>query len=123
MLDDRNTKADPTLEGLVAWNHDTNWTGWNAVLGDAIGSGGVSPVTAPGRLNDFSGIPRAYIEVGDLDIFRDESIAYARGLYDAGIPCDLNVNAGVMHGHDLMSFDMELTRRTLAGRFRAIEAL
>ncbi|MFC5132924.1 hypothetical protein [Paeniglutamicibacter kerguelensis] len=34
-------------------------------------------------LNDFSGIPRAYIEVGDLDIFRDESIAYARGLYDA----------------------------------------
>jgi len=30
---------------------------------------------------------------------------------------------GVIHGHDLMSFDMQLTRRTIADRCRAISTL
>lgn len=123
MLDDRNTMPDPHLDGLVTWTHDTNWTGWNAVLGDSIGSDGVSPVTAPGRLTDFAGLPGAYIEVGDLDIFRDESIAYAQGLYAAGIQCELHVLAGIIHGHDAMSFDLGVTRRSLANRCRAIGTL
>ncbi len=33
---------------------------------------------------DVSGLPDTYIDVGDLDIFRDEDIAYARRLSDAG---------------------------------------
>lgn len=123
MLDDRNTEPDPQLEGLVSWTHDTNWTGWNAVLGDSIGSDKVSPVTAPARLSNFAGLPSTYIEVGDLDIFRDESIAFAQGLFRAGVQCELHVNAGVMHGHDAMSFDMRVTQRTLADRRRAIKTL
>ncbi len=123
MLDDRNTSPDPQLEGLVTWSHDTNWTGWNAVLGDTIGTDDVSPVAAPGRLENFDGLPSAYIEVGDLDIFRDESIAFAQGLFRAGIKCELHVNAGIMHGHDMLSFDMDVTQRSLAARCRAIRAL
>ncbi|MCD4853418.1 alpha/beta hydrolase [Arthrobacter sp. AK01] len=123
MLDDRTTVPDPALDGLATWTPDTNWTGWHAVLGDSIGGGNVSPVAAPARLEDFSGLPPAYIEVGDLDIFRDESISYAQRLHHAGIPCELHVNAGVIHGHDLMSFDMQVTRRTIADRCRAISTL
>lgn len=123
MLDDRTTVTDPALDGLATWTPDTNWTGWHAVLGDSIGGADVSPVAAPARLDDFSGLPPAYIEVGDLDIFRDESMSYAQRLHHAGIPCELHVNAGVIHGHDLMSFDMQLTRRTIADRCRAISTL
>ena len=34
----------------------------------------VDPSAAPGRLEDAAGLPPAYIEVGQLDIFRDEAI-------------------------------------------------
>lgn len=123
MLDDRNTRPDPHLEGLVTWTHETNWTGWHAVLGDTIGTEGVSPVAAPGRLTNFSGLPSAYIEVGDLDIFRDESMAFAQGLFAAGVPCELHINAGVIHGHDLMSFELGASLRSHAARCRAIKTL
>lgn len=123
MLDDRTTSTDPATEGLATWTPETNWTGWHAVLGESIGSADVSHVAAPGRLENFSDLPSAYIEVGDLDIFKDESISFAQGLHHAGIPCELHVHAGVIHGHDLMSFDMQVTQRTIADRCRAISAL
>ncbi|MCP1415730.1 alpha/beta hydrolase [Paenarthrobacter sp. A20] len=123
MLDDRNTIPDPTLEGLVTWTHETNWTGWHAVLGDTIGNEEVSPVAAPARLTNFKGLPPAYIEVGDLDIFRDESIGYAQGLHRAGIGCELHVLAGVIHGHDLMDFSLSVSQQSLAERCRAIKSL
>lgn len=123
MLDDRTTVPHPATDGLATWTPDTNWTGWHAVLGEGIGSADVSPVAAPGRLENFSGLPPAYVEVGDLDIFKDESISYAQGLHHAGIPCELHVHAGVIHGHDLMSFDMQLTQRTIAERCRVMSAL
>jgi len=123
MLDDRTTEPDPVLEGSVAWTHDNNWTCWKAVLGDDFGSDRVSPIAAPARLENFAGLPRTYIEVGELDIFREESIAYARRLYEAGISCELQVLPGVIHGHDRMSLDIGVTRRTLADRCRIIAAL
>ena len=123
MLDDRTVEPDPGLEGVVAWDYSSNWTCWNAVLGNDFGSDTISPVAAPGRLEDFAGLPPAYIEVGELDIFRDECIDYAHGLYKAGISCELHVLPGVVHGHDRMSVDIEVTRRTLADRSRVIAAL
>ena len=44
----------------------------------------VSPYAAPARASDLSGLPDTYIDVGDLDVFRDEDVAYARRLADAG---------------------------------------
>ncbi|OYD70397.1 alpha/beta hydrolase [Rhodococcus sp. OK302] len=123
MLDDRNTEPDPILEGAVAWTHDNNWTSWRAVLGADFGSDRVSPIAAPARLEDFAGLPPTYIEVGELDIFREESIAYARRLYEVGISCELQVLPGVIHGHDRMSLDIGVTRRTLADRCRVIADL
>lgn len=123
MLDDRTTTPDPALEGLATWTTDTNWTGWHAVLGDAIGGENVSPIAAPGRLENFAGLPPAYIEVGDLDIFKDEAMSFAQRLHHAGIPCELHVHAGVIHGHDLMNFEMVVTQRTIADRCRAISML
>ena len=35
---------------------------------------------APGRLADATGLPPAYIEVGQLDVFRDEDLRYALAL-------------------------------------------
>ncbi len=48
----------------------TNATGWGAWLGDDVRGPNVNPYGAAARLEDFRGLPPAYIEVGELDIFR-----------------------------------------------------
>lgn len=123
MLDDRSTEPDPQLVNTIAWSYDDNWTCWNAVLGADFGSDTIPPAAAPARLEDFSGLPETYIEVGELDIFRDECVNFAQGLYKAGVSCELHILPGVMHGHDRMSVDIGVSKRTLADRCRIIAAL
>ena len=100
MLDDRTTVPDPELAPFAAWSYDDNYTGWHALLGDAIGTDDVPPSAAPARADDLSGLPPTYIDVGDLDIFRDEDIEYARRIAATGTTVELHVHPGCPHGFD-----------------------
>ena len=77
MLDGRTTTPDPYIAPLAGWSYDDNATGWNALLGPGHEHREVDPSAAPGRLQDAAGLPPAYIEVGQLDIFRDEAVRSA----------------------------------------------
>ena len=79
MLDDRN--ATPSSHAVVdpkVWNRQANDAGWNAYLAGRAGADDVEPYAAPARATDLAGLPPAYIDVGDLDLFLDEDIAYAQ---------------------------------------------
>lgn len=52
-------------------------TGRIAAMGDSGGGADVSPIAATARLTDFTRLAPAYIDTADLNIFRDEDIAYA----------------------------------------------
>ncbi|HEY4453456.1 MAG TPA: alpha/beta hydrolase [Pseudonocardiaceae bacterium] len=123
MLDDRNTTPGSLPSDLLTWNYDNNYTGWVTLLGDALGGGDVSPVASPARLTDFAGLAPAYLDVGDLDIFRDESIAYALGLAKAGVPIELHVHPGAPHGFERFVPDAGVARRAMADRVRAIATI
>ena len=123
MLDDRNTSPGAVPAELLTWSYDNNYTGWFALLGEEIGTKSVSPVAAPGRLWDFSGMAPAYIEVGDLDIFRDESIAYAAGLARAGVPIELHVHPGAPHGFERFVPESSVARRAMTDRVRSITSI
>ncbi|EME54283.1 alpha/beta hydrolase [Rhodococcus ruber BKS 20-38] len=123
MLDDRNTFPDPVLEPTATWTFDNNFTGWSALLSDSIGSEGVSPIAAPARLNNFADLAPAYIEVGELDIFRDETLAYAASFGRAGVSCEFHMHPGAPHGHDWIILDSDLNGRVLADRVRVIRNL
>jgi acetyl esterase/lipase len=120
MLDYRNTTPGPIPEPLLTWGYDNNYTGWVTLLGDEIGTDAVSPVSAPARLAHFTGLPPTYIEVGDLDIFRDECIAYASGLARAGVPVELHVHPGAPHGFERFVPGADVARRAMSDRARAI---
>jgi acetyl esterase/lipase len=124
MLDDRTVGPDPQLppEYLV-FSYDDNRTGWGALLGPAYHGGDVSPYAAPARATDLSGLPETYVDVGDLDILRDESIEYARRLMAAGIPTELHVIPGLPHGFDMLAPDAVVTQRVIATRLRRLELL
>jgi acetyl esterase/lipase len=123
MLDDRNTIPDPAREPFLTWTHDDNHTAWTAVLGDQLGRDSVSPLAAPARLKDFSGLAPAYLDVGDLDIFRDEGIAYAQGLARAGVPIELHVHPGVPHGWERFAPGSRTAQRAMADRVRVVASL
>jgi acetyl esterase/lipase len=118
MLDDRVTTASPAIESLLAWSADMNATGWQARI-----DGAITPATAPARLEDFRNLPPAFVEVGDLDLFRGESLSYAQRLSEADVPIELHVYPCAPHGYDMMAPDSDVSRRALQDRVRVLRSL
>jgi len=99
MLDDRNeTPSSWQMTGLGVWDRAANEVGWTALLGDARGGPDVSPYAAPARAADLSGLPPAFIDVGSAETFRDEDVAYATRIWQAGGAAELHVWPGGFHG-------------------------
>lgn len=123
MLDDRTTGPDPRFGPFTTWSFDDNRTAWAAVLGNAAGGPSVSPYAAAARATDLEGLPRTYLDVGDLDIFCDETVAFAAALMRAGVPTELHVHRGAMHGFDIVAPNAAVARRAHADRVRALASL
>jgi acetyl esterase/lipase len=122
MLDDRTTVPDPALVPFAGWSYDDNYTGWHALLGENIGTKGVPASAAPARAVDLAGLPPAYMEVGELDIFRNEDIEYARRVAAAGTSVELHVHPGCPHGFDRAARGADVVRRSRADRLRALRS-
>jgi acetyl esterase/lipase len=120
MLDDRTTVPDPALAPFAGWSYDDNFTAWHAVLGDQIGTASVPGAAAPARAGDLAGLPPMYVEVGELDIFRDEAIEYARRAAAAATPVELHVHPGCPHGFDRITPGADVVRRSRADRLRIL---
>jgi acetyl esterase/lipase len=123
MLDDRTRTPDPEIASSVLWSYDDSATAWPALLGDAAGGLDVSATAAPARLEDATGLPPAYIEVGQIDVFRDEDLAYAIKLSRAGVPVEFHLHPGAPHEFDSIAFDSDVARRATADRIRVLRSI
>jgi acetyl esterase/lipase len=101
MLDDRTVlRADHGGRGELFWTPASNRFGWTAYLGHPPVKDDAPDYAAPARVDDLSGLPPAWVGVGDLDLFFDEDVAYAERLRAAGVPCELHIQTGMYHGAD-----------------------
>jgi len=91
-------------------------------LGERPGGADVSPAAAAARLTDFRGLAPTYIEVGDLDIFRDENITYAQNLAAAEIQIELHIHPGAPYGFERFAPDSQLAKRAMQDRLHAIQS-
>lgn len=124
MLDDRNdTPSSLQMAGLGIWDHAANEVGWTALLGEARGGPDVSPYAAPARATDLSGLPPAFIDVGSAETFRDEDVAYATRIWQAGGQAELHVWPGGFHGFDMMVPHAAISRDAAAARLRWLRRL
>jgi acetyl esterase/lipase len=124
MIDDRNVApASETVPDTFVWTRENNRMGWRAYLGREPGGADVSPYAAAARATDLTGLPPAYIPVGDLDLFLDENITYAQRLLAAGVPTELHVYPGAFHGFNGFVPSAEISRRFNADRDSALKRM
>lgn len=103
MLDDRNHSISCSQyaeEGT--WSRENNIAGWKNFLGEGAGKEDVEIYAAPGRarVEELSGLPPVYIDVGSAEVFRDEDVSYASRLWEAGVQVELHVWPGGFHGFE-----------------------
>ncbi len=124
MLDDRGgTASTYQFDGVGVWDRVSNETGWDALLGDLRGTAEVSPYAAPARARDLSGLPPAFIDVGAAEIFRDEAIAYADGIWRAGGDAELHVWSGAFHACDIFAPHTAVGRAMIRARNDWVERI
>jgi acetyl esterase/lipase len=121
MLDDRTTLSENREDrGRLVWTPASNRFGWASYLGHAPGEAETRPFAVPGRRTDLSGLPPAWIGVGDLDLFFEEDAEYVRRLEAAGVPVTFVAEPGMYHGADGIAADAPSMRRFRDGMIEAL---
>jgi len=122
MIDDRNIEqASDTLPDTILWTREANLIGWRSYLGCKPGGDNVFCYAAASRAEDLTGLPPAFIAVGDLDLFAEEDVEYARRLINAGVPTELHVYPGGCHAFDGFAPDADISRQCTDDFYRALK--
>jgi acetyl esterase/lipase len=115
MLDDR-TAARRELDGRrhLVWDNRKNTFGWSSFLGADPGASSLPPYASAARRQDLAGLPRAWIGVGDIDLFFEEDRDYADRLRAAGVEIDLVTAPGAPHGFESWASGTALAKSYIA---------
>lgn len=117
MIDDRNeTESTHEVTEVGIWDRAGNREAWDWYLGGNKADG----YAAPARAEDVSGLPPAFIDVGEMDAFRDEDLTFAQRLLHSGVPCEFRVYPGAYHASEIFAPEAELSQRIWAGRLEAL---
>jgi len=120
MIDDREcTSSSQSVLDLGAWDRDGNREAWGWYVGRGAPTH-LEAYAAPARAVELADLPATFIDVGDLDLFRDEDIDFAARLMQAGVPCELHVYPGSYHASELIAPDASLSQVIIATRLAAL---
>ncbi len=121
VLDDREERYESyRLFANAAWSERCNRLMWDAYLKDAEDSW--LPYLVPLRQASLAALPRTYIEPQEIDVLRDEGIAFAKALEEAGVETELNVVEGSYHNFD-SDLTSPLVQRAVQRRIQAARAM
>ena len=118
MIDDRNeTPSSKEITDVGIWDRKANIEAWDWYLGGK----NADEFAAPARAKDLSGLPPTFIDVGELDLFRDEDIEFAKRLLQAGVTTELHVYPGAYHASESFAPEAELSKQIWTKRIEALK--
>lgn len=101
-LDDRTVQRPRHIPAsALTWSVGDNARAWNAWLGSA--SERPSALAAPARKTSFEGMPPVYLDVGTLDLFREEVEDFATRMSADGVHVECRVWPDVPHAFDVIA--------------------
>ena len=119
---DSETKSESARQftDTPLWTSGTNKVMWDIYLNGADVS---SPAqyASPAHREILIGQPPAFVETAEYDPLRDEGLAYAQALRDAGVYVEISETRGTVHGYDFVQCDA--TEANLQRRVDAINTL
>ncbi len=120
MIDDRHeTTSSNEVVDIGIWDRVGSIEAWNWYLGGAE----ADSYAAPARAENLSKLPPTYIDVGDLDLFRDENITIVQRLSAAGVSVEFHLWPGAYHASELFAPNAALSRKIWSTRYTAIRRM
>jgi len=117
MIDDRNeTPSSHEVTEVGIWDRAGNIEAWSWFLGGNPADG----YAAPARAAELAGLPPTFIDVGEMDLFRDEDIAFVARLTQAGVPTEFHLYPGAYHASEVFAPEAPLSQRIWAARLSAL---
>lgn len=115
---DNESKKYESMEKYkeAVWSKNSNEQMWRLYLDRGVEN---EAYVIPMK-NDLHHLPPAYIEPQQFDTLRDEAIAYANKLKNAGVEVELNVISGSYHGFDA-DLKSPLVKRVFEKRYEVIK--
>ncbi|MEJ6507335.1 MAG: alpha/beta hydrolase [Microbacteriaceae bacterium] len=120
MIDDRNvSESSHMVVDVGIWDRDGSLEAWSWYLGGSE----ADHYAAPARAENLSGLPPTFMDVGELDMFRDENIEFAKRLSEADVPVEFHLWPGSYHASEIFAAEASLSQRIWATRLAGIARL
>ncbi len=120
MIDDRHTTpSSKQIVDIGVWDREGSIEAWNWYISNAD----PDSYAAPTRALDLRDLPRTYMDVGELDLFRDEDLLFAQRLAQAGVSIEFHIWPGAYHCSEFFAPDAALSKQIWATRYAAIRRL
>jgi len=112
MLDDRTANnRELDVLGHRMWSNRSNRAAWRMYLGQEPGEDTLWSYAAPARRSNLSGLPPAWIGVGQADLFYEECVQYSERLQACSVTCEFVSVPGAPHAFDAVAADTQLSRQ------------
>jgi len=79
------------------------------------------PLVAPIRAEDLSGLPPCYIATAEFDPLRDEGMAYANLLREAGVQVEAKCFEGLVHAFSSLGAEIDIASKAREEIFHALK--
>lgn len=120
MLDNLHDTPSGSVENYPVWSRQTSLNAWEMYLNGTPGLD-ASPYASAARAKDLSRLPKTFITVGTVDLFRDEVIDYAQRLMAADVPTELAVYAGMYHSGEVFVPNASISQEMSGEYLRALK--
>lgn len=122
VTDDRlQTKSMQDFVDAPIWYTENAERSWDFYLGEQFqrGADNVPELAAPARAKNLEGLPPACVTVMEFDPLRDEGLAYAQRLLDAGVSTEIHCYPGTFHGSSMVT-EAAVSKREAADMLDAL---